>query len=165
MPDRQPILPEDAIAIDIFIEAGEWPAEEALQTLAERAVAAAADASASGRGHTLAILFADDQDIRVMNAHFRGKDKETNVLSFPPAPGVAEPGGPPHLGDIALAYGTVAREAEAQGKTFDHHLTHLLVHGFLHLVGYDHETPEDAEKMESLERLILEGLAIGDPYA
>jgi probable rRNA maturation factor len=98
-----------------------------------------------------------------MNAHWRSKDTATNVLSFPAAP---SPGpGPHHLGDIVLACETVEREARAQDKPFDHHLVHLVVHGFLHLIGYDHDTDDEAEEMERRERDILARLGIPDPYA
>jgi probable rRNA maturation factor len=113
----------------------------------------------------VSLLFTNDAAMQALNQKWRGKDKPTNVLSFPSGDG---PAGSDieMLGDIALALETVTREAEGEGKTFDHHLTHLLVHGFLHLLGYDHETgEEDAEEMETLERAILAHLAISDPYA
>jgi len=116
----------------------------------------------------VSVLFADDAFVRGLNARWRGQDKPTNVLSFPAAtaaaPGPAIPG--PHtLGDIVLAYETVAREAREAGKPFDHHAAHLLVHGFLHLLGYGHETDADATVMEAREVRILETLDIPDPYA
>jgi probable rRNA maturation factor len=98
--------------------------------------------------------------VRDLNARFRGKDAPTNVLSFP-APESAWP----HLGDIALAYGVCRREADGQDKSFAHHVMHLTVHGVLHLLGYDHETDAEAEVMEGLERAILGGLGLPDPYA
>jgi probable rRNA maturation factor len=107
----------------------------------------------------VAILLTDDAAIQDLNARFRGKDAPTNVLSFP-APETARP----HLGDVALAYGVCAREAEAQGKTLEHHLMHLTAHGVLHLLGYDHQTDAEAEAMEALERRILAGLDAPDPY-
>ncbi len=114
------------------------------------------------------VLFADDAFVRGLNARWRGQDKPTNVLSFPAAtasaPGSALPG-PRSLGDIVLAYETVAREAGEAGKPFDHHAAHLLVHGFLHLLGYDHETDAEATVMEACEVRILETLDIPDPYA
>lgn len=154
------------IVLDYDIEAGGWPAADMLEALALRAVEAAADGA--GRkvrpGSTVSLLFTDDARIRALNAQWRGKDKATNVLSFPSAaPATAVQ--PAQLGDIVLAYDTVAREAETEGKPFEHHLTHLIVHGFLHLLGYDHETAEEAEAMEALERKVLQGLAIADPYA
>jgi probable rRNA maturation factor len=111
-------------------------------------------------GGDVTILLADDQTVKDLNARFRGKDAPTNVLSFP-APATARP----HLGDLVLAYGVCEREAAAQGKQLSDHLTHLTAHGVLHLLGYDHETDADAEVMEGLERSILAGLGVIDPYA
>jgi probable rRNA maturation factor len=105
------------------------------------------------------VLLADDAAIRDLNARFRGKDKPTNVLSFP-APDFARP----HLGDVALAYGVCAGEAETQGKSLADHLAHLTVHGVLHLLGWDHEAEAQAEAMEAMERRILETLGVADPY-
>ena len=164
MTDDKPRQQMD-ISIDCTVEAGAWPPEEELQQTAEGAVAAAARRTGETGAATLTILFTDDAEMQALNARFRGKDKPTNVLSFPGAGGVMPPGIPRHLGDIALGYETVAGEAETEQKPFGHHLTHLIVHGFLHLLDYDHENPEEAEEMEQLEREILEGLAIGDPYA
>ena len=109
---------------------------------------------------SLVILLTDDPAVRELNARFRGQDKPTNVLSFP-APETPEG----HLGDIALAYGVCAREAETQGKRFADHLQHLVAHGVLHLLGYDHMTDPEAEVMEGLERVVLASLGIADPYA
>jgi probable rRNA maturation factor len=112
----------------------------------------------------LSIVFTYDDHIRELNRLFRGTDKPTNVLSFP---AVADDGGmglPSLLGDIVLAQETVAAEAADQGLTFDHHLTHLIVHGFLHLLGHDHETEAEALVMERLETAILGGMGIADPY-
>ncbi|MGE0665394.1 MAG: rRNA maturation RNase YbeY [Sphingomonadales bacterium] len=110
----------------------------------------------------VSVLFADDAFVRGLNARWRGQDKPTNVLSFP----AAETGlAPRPLGDIVLACETVAREASEAGKPFGHHVAHLLVHGLLHLMGYDHETDEDAAVMEAREIRILETLDIPDPYA
>ncbi|MDB5433493.1 MAG: hypothetical protein JWP35_4609 [Caulobacter sp.] len=106
------------------------------------------------------ILLADDEAVRELNQRFRDKDTATNVLSFP-----APPNPEYHLGDIALAYGVCAREAEEQGKPLAHHLQHLVAHGVLHLVGYDHQTDAQAEAMEGLERTILDRLGVPDPYA
>jgi probable rRNA maturation factor len=158
-------LPPVEIAIDCAVEAGDWPAEEVLQALCETAVTAAARRVGAAGSASLAILFTDDREMQSLNGRFRGKDKPTNVLSFPGAEGMLPPRARRHLGDIALGYETVLRETEAEGKPFDHHVTHLVVHGFLHLLGYDHESPDEAEEMEQLEREILESLAIGDPYA
>lgn len=153
------------IAIECAIEAEGWPESETLAALARTAIDAAAGASASGADGTVSLLFTDDAHIRVLNREWRGRDKATNVLSFP-APRVPHAGfGAAPLGDIVLARQTVAREAAAEGKTFEHHLTHLIVHGFLHLLGHDHEDETEAEEMEALERRALQTLAIGDPYA
>ena len=105
-------------------------------------------------------MLTDDETLADLNARFLGKTGPTNVLSFP-AP--ANPEG--HLGDIALAYGVCAREAAAQGKTLAQHLSHLTVHGVLHLLGYDHLSDGEAEAMEALERTVLEALGVPDPYA
>jgi probable rRNA maturation factor len=113
---------------------------------------------AVGEGVTL--LLTDDETVRELNARFRQQDKPTNVLSFP-----APPNPERHLGDIALAYGVCAREADEQGKDFGHHLQHLAVHGVLHLLGYDHMGDDEAEAMEGLERAVLAGLGVPDPYA
>ena len=113
----------------------------------------------------LSLVFTDDENIREINAEWRDKDKATNVLSFPAFP--LEPGGMPGpmLGDIVIARETVEREALELEKSFEDHLTHLLVHGFLHLFGYDHMDEEEAEEMESLETRILAVLGLSDPYA
>lgn len=144
--------------IDVEIEDDGWvgAVPEAI-ALAERA----AETALSGAGHAgnLAVLLTDDATVRDLNARFRGKDAPTNVLSFP-APANPED----HLGDIALALGVMVREAAQQGKPLAHHLQHLVIHGVLHLIGYDHETDGDAERMESLERQLLAGLGVPDPY-
>ncbi len=105
------------------------------------------------------MLLSDDQAVRDLNARFRNKDKPTNVLSFPAAESAA-----PHLGDVVLAYGVCSAEAETQGKSLSDHLTHLVVHGVLHLLGRDHEDDAEAEEMEGEERAILADLGVLDPY-
>jgi probable rRNA maturation factor len=155
-----------AVAIDLMVEAGDWPPEEELQALAERGVAAAlAEIGPKGKASELSIVFTDDAHIKVLNAEWRGKDKPTNVLSFPAFPTKVGDPLPPMLGDIVLAAGTVAAEAALEGKPVAHHITHLVVHGLLHLLGHDHEDESEAEAMEGLERAILARLAIPDPYA
>ena len=146
--------------IDIEIEDDAWTtaAPDAEGLVEDAALAALAEADFEGGGVT--VLLTDDASVRDLNARFRGKDYATNVLSFP-AP--QNPEG--HLGDIALAFGVCAREAAEQGKPLAHHLQHLVAHGVLHLVGYDHETDAEAEQMEGLERVILAGLGVPDPYA
>lgn len=129
----------------------------ALATLSEKNTA---HRGMSGDEMGLTVLLTDDEAVRDLNARFRDKDAPTNVLSFP-APEAFRP----HLGDIALAYGVCAREADEQGKPLAHHLMHLTAHGVLHLLGYDHQDDAEAEAMEALERAILSGLGVPDPYA
>lgn len=107
-----------------------------------------------------AILLADDETVRELNRRFRDRDRPTNVLSFP-APQTLDG----FAGDVALAHGVVAAEAAAQGKTLADHLRHLVIHGLLHLIGYDHIEDADAEAMEGLERELLSRLGVADPYA
>jgi probable rRNA maturation factor len=113
-------------------------------------------------------MLTDDAGIRTLNSNWRGVDKPTNVLSFPALQPTGPSGAddaPRMLGDIAIAYETTRKEADDEQKPFDHHLSHLAVHGFLHLIGYDHENDDDAEAMETLEQEILAQLGIPDPYA
>lgn len=153
------------VDIDLMVEAGTWPDEAALSQLVDRA-AAAAFAETAAQGHSeLSIVFSDDAHIRTLNAGWRGKDKPTNVLSFPAFPFPKGGPLPPMLGDIVLAAETVMREAALEEKPLDNHITHLVIHGLLHLLGYDHETDAEAEEMESVERAALARLAIPDPYA
>ena len=155
------------IDIDITVEAGAWPQKRALRSLVEKAVSAALREAGSEPEvvSELSVVFSDDAHIRQLNAGWRGKDKPTNVLSFPAFP--VKPGEklPPMLGDIVLAAETVAREAALEGKPLDHHISHLVIHGVLHLLGHDHEDEAEAERMEALERAALARLAIPDPYA
>jgi probable rRNA maturation factor len=144
------------VVIEVEIEDSAWTAA---QPDAE-ALAIAAATAALDRPGEIAVLLSDDATLRDLNNRFRGKDKPTNVLSFP-AP--SNPQG--HLGDIALAYGVCAAEAAEQGKSLSAHLQHLVAHGVLHLVGFDHETEAEAEAMEAQERVILAGLGVSDPYA
>jgi len=155
--------------IDIDIEG--WPAGE-WEALAERA------AQAAGEGEPLlanprlsaSLLFTADAEVHTLNREWRERDKPTNVLSFPMLEReeleILAPDGPPvMLGDIALAYETCAREAEAKGVPLEHHATHLIVHGLLHLAGHDHvDSDTQAEQMEALETAILAKLGIPDPY-
>ncbi len=124
--------------------------------------ACASDAAIDFPDRPVSIMLCDDDAIRALNRDFRGKDSPTNVLSFP----AATPRGLKHvpLGDIAIAWETVAREAHDEGKSVTDHVTHLAVHGALHLVGFDHETEKDAEDMEAAERRILASIGIADPY-
>ena len=158
--------------IQITVENEGWPDEAALLLLSERTLGTAADLLADEEGQTfpqtppeLSLVFTDDASIQEINAEWRGKDKPTNVLSFPAFP--LEPGKMPGpmLGDIVVARETVEREAVELEKSFEDHLTHLLVHGFLHLFGYDHMETDEAERMEALETRILAVLGLSDPYA
>jgi probable rRNA maturation factor len=150
--------------IDVLVESALWKAAPETEATLRRAVAAAA-AALSTKHVELAIVLSDDSAIRLLNRDWRGIDAATNVLSFPTKGAARATGAAPVLlGDIVLAYETIAREAEQEHKPFADHLAHLAVHGFLHLLGYDHERDEDAEKMESIERKILARLAIPNPY-
>jgi probable rRNA maturation factor len=149
-----------ACKLDVLVEAAPWKRHRALRPLLRRAVAAAA-AELSTSAAELAIVLTDDSAIRVLNRKWRGIDAPTNVLSFPAE---VPDGAPPLLGDIVLAYETVVRQAQRDGKPLAHHVAHLAVHGFLHLCGYDHERESDAEAMEQLERQILRRLDVPDPY-
>ena len=162
-----PTLP----ATEVMIVADCWNAEADAEAVIFRAIeAAAAHVDAETGDAELAIMLTDDAGIRTLNQNWRGIDKPTNVLSFPAVqpPSGHEPDDtdtPRMLGDIAIAYQTTQREAGEEDKTFEHHLSHLAIHGFLHLVGYDHEKDGEAETMEALEREILATLGIADPYA
>jgi len=145
------------VTIEIEVEDHAWTA--ALPD-AEAVARRAAEAALERIEGEVVVLLSDDAAIRDLNARFRDKDGATNVLSFP-APESAHP----HLGDVALAYGVCAAEAETQGKRLADHLTHLVVHGVLHLLGRDHMDDAEAEAMETEERAILAGLGVADPYA
>jgi probable rRNA maturation factor len=154
-------------AVDISITAEEWAQLERLSGLAEAAILAALGESGVtlGPDAEVSVLFCDDAFIKKLNHQWRGIAKPTNVLSFPAAHTAAEVPVAATLGDIAVAFETAAKEsAEAQIPLRDH-VTHLLVHGFLHLAGYDHATDEEAETMEGIERAALAKLGISDPYA
>jgi probable rRNA maturation factor len=116
----------------------------------------ACEAALGKEKRELSVVLADDRFVRELNRDYRGKDKPTNVLSFP--------GDDEYLGDIVLALETVEREAKAQGKTVKHHTMHLLVHGVLHLLGYDHRGDTEAEEMEKKEIKILKKLKVINPY-
>jgi probable rRNA maturation factor len=154
---------------EVLVTADCWRSEPNAEAVIERAIAAAAEGVDEDVADAeLAVMLTDDSGIRTLNANWRGIDKPTNVLSFPALQpeGDRRPDDAPRmLGDIAIAYETMRREADAEQKPFDHHLSHLAVHGFLHLIGYDHETDDDAEEMEALEHDILARLGIPDPYA
>ncbi len=165
-----------SVALDINDEEPRWGD---LDPLARAAI----DATLRHLGHDpacfeVSLLACDDARIAALNAEFRGKPLPTNVLSWPAwdlapetpgeapeAPETGTPDDPEPLGDIALAYETCAREAAGQGKRFADHVTHLIVHSTLHLLGFDHETDADAERMEETEITVLAQMGIADPYA
>ena len=154
---------------EVLVVADCWLNEPDVEAVIQRAIAVAAEmVDADTSEAELAVMLTDDGGIRTLNKNWRGLDKPTNVLSFPALQLTTERSSqdaPRMLGDIAIAYETTRREADDEQKRFDHHLSHLAIHGFLHLIGYDHEKDQDAETMETLEREILAQLDIPDPYA
>ena len=156
-------------ATEVLVVADCWQNEPEAEAVIHRAIEVAAEIADADVGEAeLAVMLTDDSGIRTLNNNWRGIDKPTNVLSFPalrPTGSVGPDEAPRMLGDIAIAYETTRKEADDEQKAFDHHLSHLAVHGFLHLIGYDHEKDDDAEAMEALEREILAQLGIPDPYA
>jgi probable rRNA maturation factor len=175
--------PQVAPAIDILMDSPLWKAQRGVKAVLQRAIGEAA-AMAATSGGELAIVLTDDSAIRALNRDWRGKDQPTNVLSFPAnAPSQSLPvkrgkaragvasrradaqrGRVRLLGDIVIAYETMAREALAEQRPFRHHLAHLAVHGFLHLVGHDHAAEAEAEAMEALEIAVLARLNVPNPY-
>lgn len=167
-------MTEDGLApeieIDILVEAGDWG--NAIRSAADLADGAARAALAgenlTARALELSILLTDDAAIAVLNGQWRGKRGPTNVLSFPAEADAAQempPDAPILLGDVAIALETLAAEARDTGIAPEDHLRHLVVHGVLHLCGYDHENDADADRMESRETDILKSLGVSDPYA
>ena len=165
-----PITPEPAMTevsasfdVDVQIEAEGWHQVFGPDSEAEIGkIVEAASHHFEPAGESFALLLTSDAIVQGLNAQWRNKDQPTNVLSFP-APETVH-ALEKTLGDVALAYETCAREAQEQGKNLKDHATHLLVHGLLHLLGYNHEAEDDAAEMEGLEREILAGLGIADPY-
>lgn len=153
------------VRYDVAINADGWQSEHSLRMLVDRVLEATLHVlEFDDADSELSLVFTDDANIRTINAKWRHIDKATNVLSFPAfsiQPG-QRPG--PILGDIVIARETVQCEAQEENKSFDDHLSHLIVHGLLHLTGYDHQNDDEAEQMESLERKILASLGISDPY-
>jgi probable rRNA maturation factor len=150
--------------IEVDIEDDGWisalPNATAITERAGQAVLDEIAPTDDGEEPGVAVLLTSDAVVAELNQRFRDKPGPTNVLSFPAS---ANPEN--HLGDVALAHGVCTREAVEQGKSLEQHLAHLVVHGVLHLLGYDHETDGEAEAMEALERSILESLGVPDPYA
>lgn len=158
----------EPISIDVSLQTGHWPDQLTLAALCRKAINATIaelGLDLPETGSEVSVAFTDDASIQELNAKWRGKDKATNVLSFPAFPTNRDGPVPPMLGDIILASETVHKEAKAEAKPLENHVTHLVVHGLLHLLGYDHETDGDAEEMEEIERRTLARLAIPDPYA
>jgi len=180
------------VSLDIGAPSPLWRGLPRARAMARETIAVAIAESgwSPGDGAEVSLSLADDAALRALNSRWRGVDKPTNVLSFPaPVDAVhsasldGRPSGPPldrvaalsergyrgpvhsHLGDIALAYETLKREAEGLSVPLADHYRHLVAHGFLHLIGYDHETDEEAERMEALETRILARLGAADPYA
>jgi probable rRNA maturation factor len=158
----------DWLTIDIVTESGDWSFFEPVEAnIREAARALASHSAMPGRDRLMAcVALSDDATVQKLNASYRGKDKPTNVLSFPAAdePQPSEQG-PISLGDVVLAAETVVSEARELSIPPRHHLQHLVVHGLLHLLGFDHENDDDAEEMEDLEVEILASLGIANPYA
>lgn len=153
------------IHIDFVEEAGTWPSLVDIRSLVEPAIyCSISTAQLSVPEHAeMAFIFTDDARIQGLNRQWRQQDKPTNVLSF--ASNTTKDLKSPLLGDVVLAFETIERETEEQGKRFNDHLIHLSVHGFLHLVGYDHKEDTQAVEMERLEANILNQCGIADPYA
>jgi len=151
-----------SVTIDITVEAAAWKKLAEAEAVVRRAIETALADVGMSEGET-GVVLCDDARMRELNRNWRGKDQPTNVLSFPvKASGDTSTR---HFGDIVIAYETLTREAEAEGKTAEAHLCHLAVHGVLHLLGFDHENDSDADAMENRERKILARLGIADPYA
>jgi probable rRNA maturation factor len=148
------------LEVEVVEDDGDWPDLPNAEGLIVRAATAVADELRRAKPGSVVVALSSDANVAVLNGQFRGKPKPTNVLSFPAGDGV--PDG--FLGDVILACETVYREADEQGVPVAHHVQHLVVHGILHLLGYDHISAEDAERMEALEISILSKLGIANPY-
>ena len=159
--------PAGSIEIEVAPRSPLWrealPEAESVTIRAARAALAGSGRAPGGAGE-LGIVLGDNALLHVLNKVWRGQDKPTNVLSFGSDGETRPEGAPQLLGDVVLAFETVAAEAREQQKPLAHHLTHLVVHGVLHLLGFDHEAAAEAAEMEALETEILAGLGIADPY-
>lgn len=156
----------DGVRIVVRIAAPAWRrAVPGVSAKVKRWAAAAAAAAGRGAAGEIAVVLADDRTLHRLNRTFRGKDKPTNVLSFPAGAPVAGLGADQPLGDVAIALGIARAEAAAGGRALADHLAHLTIHGVLHLLGHDHQRAAAAKRMEGLETRILAGFAIADPYA
>jgi probable rRNA maturation factor len=155
-------LRTSAPSIDIKVDSPLWDREPSAEQTVRGAIAAAASALATTDGE-VSVVLTDDAGIKALNRDWRKIDKPTNVLSFPAAK-IQGAGAAKLLGDIVIAYETLKRECDDESRIFLHHLAHLTVHGFLHLIGYDHQNDSDADKMEGLESRIMSVLKMPDPY-
>ena len=153
------------LSLEISAPSALWRGLPRARSLARETIAACiAESGFAARGGSVSLCLTGDAEVRTLNVRWRGIDEPTNVLSFPAAPS-ERASETPMLGDIALAYETLAREAEESGASLADHYRHLVAHGFLHLIGYDHQTDEEADRMEELETRILARLGVADPYA
>lgn len=152
--------------IEIQVEDPAWgeALSEVEAVVARAAAAVLGDAPIPDDQPLATVLLEGDDAVQALNARFRDRNAPTNVLSFPAAPAPGAPAGDPYLGDIILAFGVCGREAAEQDKPLAHHLSHLVIHGLLHLQGHDHQADEEAEIMEARERTLLASLGIDDPY-
>lgn len=148
-----------AIELDLRIEDDKWNTLGDVEAICNRAIAAAAKMTQQQTAR-LDVLLAADKALSDLNKQWRDKDGPTDVLSFP-----ADPNPEHFLGDIAIAFETSTRDAEKSGVSIEAHLSHLLIHGFLHLLGHDHLVDDEAERMETLERDILASMGIANPYS
>ena len=150
-----------AFLMDLRVESEDWQKLASLEAICKRALEAGLLTRTSApKNANVDILLTDDAQMEQLNAQWRGIPKPTDVLSFP-----AEHSPDGFLGDIAIGYGLAARDAALGDKTLPNHLSHLLIHGLLHLLGYDHIEDDEAESMENLERAALAKLGISDPYS
>jgi probable rRNA maturation factor len=156
--------PDPSIVIDVAVPCAAWRRRLPAIVRVARDTAMAVLAGFKLGDAELSLVLTDDVEIKALNSRWRGKDSPTNVLSFASDAKQPVSNAPRMLGDVVLAFETVAREADEQGKPFADHTRHLIVHGVLHLLGHDHEASREAERMEKLERRILAGLGISDPY-
>jgi probable rRNA maturation factor len=149
------------LTAEVVEDSGDWSWVDDIEALADATAAeVATEPGLKLQQSAVSIVLSSDASVAVLNGRYRKKPKPTNVLSFPPGPGSPEG----YIGDIVLATETIGREAEEQDIPREHHLQHLIVHGLLHLLGHDHETDAEAERMEALEIKILQRLGVANPY-